>query len=294
MPKTQGTAMPQGPQSLGDTGWTRKNVYNVPNAISMARLASGPVIAWLVLSEQWGVALVSLAISGASDWADGYMAKRYNQSSVLGSYLDPLADKALIGCVVGALGYQGSLPGALVALIIGRDVVLLSGAFVHRFRAVGWRWPGFAEFFRVSSATSSSSPGGIQPATPDQPASSTGFDHRGSTSAKDTQDARHVSMVTDAATVNPAGVIQQGLNEPQTGQAAEGKGSIPPAVFVQPLYISKVNTCFQLLLVGGCLSSSWYAWPLQEAILVLGAVTGSLTLASCAAYVRVFFKGNVK
>lgn len=58
-------------QSLGDTGWTRKNVYNVPNAISMARLASGPVIAWLVLSEQWGVALVSLAISGASDWADG-------------------------------------------------------------------------------------------------------------------------------------------------------------------------------------------------------------------------------
>lgn len=58
-------------QSLGDTGWTRQNVYNVPNAISMARFASGPVIAWLVLSEQWGVALVSLAVSGASDWADG-------------------------------------------------------------------------------------------------------------------------------------------------------------------------------------------------------------------------------
>lgn len=58
-------------QSLGGTGWTRQNVYNAPNVISVARLVSGPVIAWLVLSEQWGVALVSLAISGASDWADG-------------------------------------------------------------------------------------------------------------------------------------------------------------------------------------------------------------------------------
>ena len=37
-----------------------------------------------------------------------FVAKRYGQSSVLGSYLDPLADKALIGCVVGALGYQVS------------------------------------------------------------------------------------------------------------------------------------------------------------------------------------------
>lgn len=189
---------------------------------------------------------------------------------------------------------QGSLPGPLVALIIGRDVVLLSGAFVHRFRSVGWRWPGFSEFFRVSPATSSSPPAGTQPATPDQPASSAGREHPGNTSAEDTQDARHASKVPDTAPVNSAGALQRGLNESQTEQAAEGKGSIPPAVFVQPLYISKVNTCFQLLLVGGCLSSSWYAWPPQEAILVLGVMTGGLTLASCAAYVRVFIKGSVK
>ena len=58
-------------QTLGDTGWTRQAVYNIPNAISIARLVSGPVIAWLVLNEQWKIALVSLAISAASDWADG-------------------------------------------------------------------------------------------------------------------------------------------------------------------------------------------------------------------------------
>lgn len=58
-------------QTAGDTGWTRQALYNIPNTISIARLVSGPVIAWLVLSEQWGIALVSLVISGASDWADG-------------------------------------------------------------------------------------------------------------------------------------------------------------------------------------------------------------------------------
>ena len=58
-------------QRFSDTGWTRQAVYNIPNALSLARLVSGPAIAWLILDEQWGVALVSLAISGASDWADG-------------------------------------------------------------------------------------------------------------------------------------------------------------------------------------------------------------------------------
>ncbi|KAL0042941.1 hypothetical protein WJX79_004562 [Trebouxia sp. C0005] len=132
--KKQKTTPQQRKHTLSEAGWTHQTVYNIPNALSMARLVSGPIIAWLILNEQWGVALVSLAISGASDWADGYVAKRFGQSSVLGSYLDPLADKVLIGSVVAALGYQGSLPLWLVSVIIGRDVVLLSGAFIHRFR----------------------------------------------------------------------------------------------------------------------------------------------------------------
>ena len=58
-------------QSSADDGWSRQAVYNLPNALSMARLVSGPAIAFLILNEQWGAALVSLAISGTSDWADG-------------------------------------------------------------------------------------------------------------------------------------------------------------------------------------------------------------------------------
>lgn len=54
---------------------------------------------------QWHLALPSLAVSGATDWADGFVARRFNQRSVLGSYLDPLADKALMCSVVAAMGY---------------------------------------------------------------------------------------------------------------------------------------------------------------------------------------------
>lgn len=57
-----------------------------------------------------------------SDWADGALARRMGCSSVLGSYLDPLGDKALVGCVVGALAAQGALPMWVATLIIGRCV----------------------------------------------------------------------------------------------------------------------------------------------------------------------------
>jgi cardiolipin synthase (CMP-forming) len=71
-----------------------------------------------------------------SDWLDGYVAKRFCQESVLGSYLDPLADKAVIVCTVGALGWVEALSPAMVAILVGRDVLLVSGAFARRCDAI--------------------------------------------------------------------------------------------------------------------------------------------------------------
>lgn len=183
---------------------------------------------------------------------------------------------------------QGSLPAPLVALIIGRDVVLLSGAFVHRFRAVGWQWPGFAEFFRVASPSSLTDDAPVsEDAALRHPAISSSSLQNSSTEVQGTQATGHARMDGSTAVAEPVGSLQTGQQEPQNEPASANTG-IPPAAFVQPLYISKVNTCFQLLLVGGCLSSSWYAWPTQETILVLGLITGGTTLASCIAYARVF------
>ena len=62
----------------------------------------------MILHNLWGPAVISLAVAGASDWLDGYLARRLGQGSVLGSYLDPLADKVLICSTVAALGFEVS------------------------------------------------------------------------------------------------------------------------------------------------------------------------------------------
>lgn len=214
---------------------------------------------------------------------------------------------------------QGSLPVWLVTLIIGRDVALFSGAFVHRFHKVGWRWPGTTEFFRLSS------PSGPETLTQQPEGSQTGSttssanlmystaqrtDHRSSDSSSSSSsrsDSSSQGQGTDGKTstsVNASiaaisdigsGASQQEKQEPSVGQEqARDKQSTQPAAFVQPLYISKVNTCFQLLLVGGCLSNSWYAWPSQEVMFYLGITVGCTTLASTAAYGIAYLQGKIK
>jgi hypothetical protein len=76
-----------------ETGWSREDVVNWPNAISLARLLSGPLLAGMILQGFPRAALIGLALAGASDWLDGFVARKLGVNSVLGSYLDPLADK---------------------------------------------------------------------------------------------------------------------------------------------------------------------------------------------------------
>lgn len=134
------------------SGWSAREVFTLANNISLARLLSAPVLGWWILQEEWSWCLAGLVGAGLSDWADGYVAKRYGQHSVLGSYLDPLADKAVIGCVVAALGMQGTLSPATVVVLISRDVLLIAGGFYLRASSLGWRVRSTREFFRVVPA----------------------------------------------------------------------------------------------------------------------------------------------
>ena len=139
-----------------DAGWTMGEVCNASNALSMARLAASPVIAAMLVHGQTQWALAGAAAAGASDWLDGWIAKRWKQQSVLGSYLDPIADKALVGCVAAALCYKGTLSPWLLQATIARDALLVSAAFAHRRRTVGYRWPGWREFFRTKPGSTAS------------------------------------------------------------------------------------------------------------------------------------------
>jgi cardiolipin synthase (CMP-forming) len=110
-------------------------------------MALSPVVGYLIVTGDFPAAAGTLAFSAFLDWADGWVARTWDQGSLLGSFLDPLSDKALVACTGAALGWIGVLPLPLLALVIGRDVALVGGAFY--FRAVTRR-PGEA-FFGLSS-----------------------------------------------------------------------------------------------------------------------------------------------
>jgi cardiolipin synthase (CMP-forming) len=102
-------------------------IVTAPNAISLARLLLMPVCAWLLASQHYATGLVLTAVVAATDWVDGWLARRIRQVSRVGQLLDPFADRLLIASVAVALLVRGVLPWPAVALLVARDVILLSG-----------------------------------------------------------------------------------------------------------------------------------------------------------------------
>ncbi|CBJ31328.1 CDP-alcohol phosphatidyltransferase [Ectocarpus siliculosus] len=109
-------------------------VWTVPNMITMGRIAFCPVLASLIVTSQHELALAGLLAASLTDWLDGYIARKWKQTSVLGGFLDPLADKVMVTTVALALGQQGIVPTALVALMVGRDALLIAGSIAYRFK----------------------------------------------------------------------------------------------------------------------------------------------------------------
>lgn len=103
---------------------------NLPNAISLARLLAMPVTLYLILQAAYTAAFWLFVAAGLSDAVDGYIAKRWNQMSQLGSFLDPIADKFLLVGVYITLGQAGHLPSWLVILVVSRDVLIVGGVLL--------------------------------------------------------------------------------------------------------------------------------------------------------------------
>ena len=101
-------------------------VLTVPNVLSVVRLLLVPVFLYLLLiSDATGWAVAVLMFSGASDWADGKIARLFdNQSSRLGALLDPAVDRIYMIVVPVAMAMAGLIPWWIVALLLGRDLVL--------------------------------------------------------------------------------------------------------------------------------------------------------------------------
>ena len=100
-------------------------IWTLPNVISMARLAGVPLFLWLVLGpEADGWALAVLMVSGATDYLDGWLARKLNQTTMLGQILDPVADRLYILAVVVGLALRDVIPWWLAISLPLRDLLM--------------------------------------------------------------------------------------------------------------------------------------------------------------------------
>ena len=100
-------------------------VWTVPNLISLVRLACAPLFLWLLFwADAFWAATILLGVLGASDWVDGWIARRYHQGSELGKILDPTADRVLLLTAAVALIVDDRIPRWYGILMLAREVVI--------------------------------------------------------------------------------------------------------------------------------------------------------------------------
>jgi cardiolipin synthase len=108
----------------------------IPNLITVLRILLVVPIAIALAHEQLLTSLLLICFAGASDAADGFLAKQFGWQTELGAVLDPLADKLLLATVFVTLASLGGVPIWLMAAAVGRDLVIVMGALAYR------RWIG--------------------------------------------------------------------------------------------------------------------------------------------------------
>ena len=120
-----GEAGPPPEPVVGDRNELPDRIWTLPNALSVLRLLGVPLFLWLLLGpEADGWAVVVLMVAGVTDWADGKLARVLGQSSRLGALLDPAADRLYIVTTLVAFVLRDVVPLWMVAVLVGREVVL--------------------------------------------------------------------------------------------------------------------------------------------------------------------------
>jgi cardiolipin synthase (CMP-forming) len=107
---------------------------HIPNILTAFRFLLVPPVVVFMLKDEFMPALVLFAVAGFSDAVDGFLARRYHWTSRIGGLMDPLADKLLMVSSYLTLGWLGLIPVWLVALVILRDLVIVTGAVIYNAR----------------------------------------------------------------------------------------------------------------------------------------------------------------
>lgn len=132
-------------------------MFNLPNLFTLARLVLAPFIAVDILHDHFGRAIILLFAAGFTDVIDGLLARRLQAATAAGAYFDPIADKILLSVIYVALGAAGAMPWWMVAIVFGRDVLILAmaayGLVFTKFRKFPPSvWGKISTFFQIAAA----------------------------------------------------------------------------------------------------------------------------------------------
>lgn len=150
-PVTPGRAEVLGVPSAGED-----RVLTVPNAITVVRLACLPVFAWLLLAQDNPAAAATLlAVLGATDWVDGYVARRWNQVSTVGKVLDPVADRLLFFVAIVCIIIADAAPLWFCIAVLVRELLVAAATLALAMlgaRRIDVTWSGKAGTFGLMFA----------------------------------------------------------------------------------------------------------------------------------------------
>lgn len=135
---------------------TTDRILTLPNVISVIRLLCVPVFLYLLFGrDNRAAAAWLLAALGATDWVDGYIARRWNQISELGKILDPVADRVMLIVGIVAVLVDGSVPVVVAAIALGREAIIsiaTLGLAALGARRIDVTWSGKAGTFGLMFA----------------------------------------------------------------------------------------------------------------------------------------------
>lgn len=113
-------------------------LLTIPNLITLVRLLCIPIFLWLLFGEEMRAeAAILLGVLGATDWVDGYVARRFNQVSEFGKMFDPVVDRLLMIVGVGSIIIDGAVPLWFGIVVIAREIIL--SVYVTSITAMGAR-----------------------------------------------------------------------------------------------------------------------------------------------------------
>jgi len=105
-------------------------IWTVPNQLTLLRLGFLPIFLSLISYERYNWGLLVLVVAGLTDLFDGWLARRLNQKTSLGAYLDPIADKLLLSSSFVILALKGKIAWWVTIIVLSRDILILIVAIV--------------------------------------------------------------------------------------------------------------------------------------------------------------------